>query len=456
MAAACAALLVAAASFQGGPAAAETLAEALARAYQDNPVLLARRAQLRATDEGVAQARSSWRPTIRLEGDMGVSRNETEPSGSTVAADDTLHPSSLALNIEGPLYRGGIMAAGIEAAESRVGAGRADLRAVEQAVMLDGVTAYMDVLHHRSALDLSLGNERVVRRHFEAAQARFEVGEVTRTDVAQAEARLAQATADRIAAEGRLISARGAYRQAIGALPGALSWPAFPTGLPESEQEALAIADAAHPAIGAADHSARAARADIRTARSALLPRVSFRGRYGARFDQSSAVDESRTASLTATVTVPLYQSGAEHARVRQARQAAAQRSLDVDRARRAVLAEVTRAWEALETARARITAFESQVRAATIALEGVENEALVGLRTTLDVLDAEQELFEARVNLVRARRDETVSAYRVKSSIGALTARRLGLPVALYDAEEHYEAVRDRWFGLGDLPRAP
>ena len=186
------------------------------------------------------------------------------------------------------------------------------------------------------------------------------------------------------------------------------------------------------------------------------MPRVSFRGRYGARFDQSSAVDESRTASLTATVTVPLYQSGAEHARVRQARQVAAQRSLDVDRARRAVLAEVTRAWEALETARARITAFESQVRAATIALEGVENEALVGLRTTLDVLDAEQELFEARVNLVRARRDETVSAYRVKSSIGELTARRLGLPVALYDAEEHYEAVRDRWFGLGDLPRAP
>ena len=456
MTAAGAALLVTCASFQGGPAAAETLAEALAHAYRDNPVLLARRAQLRATDEGAAQARAGWRPTIRLEGAAGVSHSESEASAGVLADDGTLHPSSLALDVEGPLYRGGLMAAGIAAAESRVGAGRADLRSVEQTVMLDAVTAYMDVLHHRAALDLSRGNERVVRRHLEAAQDRFEVGEVTRTDVAQAEARLAQATADRIAAEGRLISARGIYRQAIGALPGALSWPAFPTGLPESEQEALTVANAAHPAIGAADFAARAARAEVRTARAALLPRVSFRGSYGARFDQSRAVDESRTASLTAVVTVPLYQSGAEHARVRQARQVAAQRSLDVDRARRAVLAEVTRAWEALETARARIAAFESQVRAATIALEGVENEALVGLRTTLDVLDAEQELFEARVNRVRARRDETVSAYRVMSSIGALTARRLGLPVALYDAEEHYEAVRDRWFGLGERPRAP
>lgn len=157
-----AALLVAAASFQGGPAAAETLAEALAHAYRDNPVLLARRAQLRATDEGAAQARARWRPTIRLEGDVGVSHNETGAAGDASVPDGTLTPSSLALDVEGPLYRGGLMAAGIEAAESRVGAGRADLQAVEQTVMLDAVTAYMDVLHHRAALDLSRGDRKSV------------------------------------------------------------------------------------------------------------------------------------------------------------------------------------------------------------------------------------------------------------------------------------------------------
>ena len=343
------------------------------------------------------------------------------------------------------------MSAETESAESRVDAGRARLREVEQTVMLGAVTAYMDVLRHRSELELNRSNERVMRRQLEAARDRHEVGEVTRTDVAQAEARLAQAIADRVAAEGNLISSRGVYRQVIGTLPGALSWPAFPGGVPGSEQDALMIASEANPAIGAAAASARAARADIDAVFSAWLPRLSVRGSYGGRSDQTSADEEITTASLTAILTVPLYQTGAEQARVRQAKQIAAQRRLEIDQARRAVIEEVTRAWEALATARARIAAFESRVRASAIALEGVEHEALVGLRTTLDVLNAEQELFEARVNLVRARRDEIVSAYRVKSTIGELTASRLGLPVELYDVEDYDGDVRDTWFGSED-----
>ena len=453
---ACIALLITAMlSLHGGPAAAQTLEQALALAYRNNPTLLARRAQLRASDEEVSLARAGWHPTIQLEADAGVAAVKTTiERGESTAETTTKRDGSTAgaaLSVVGHLYQGGRVSAETESAESRVDAGRARLREVEQTVMLGAVTAYMDVLRHRSELELNRSNERVMRRQLEAARDRHEVGEVTRTDVAQAEARLAQAIADRVAAEGNLISSRGVYRQVIGTLPGALSWPAFPGGVPGSEQDALMIASEANPAIGAAAASARAARADIDAVFSAWLPRLSVRGSYGGRSDQTSAVEEITTASLTATLTVPLYQTGAEQARVRQAKQIATQRRLEIDQARRAVIEEVTRAWEALATARARIAAFESRVRASAIALEGVEHEALVGLRTTLDVLNAEQELFEARVNLVRARRDEIVSAYRVKSTIGELTASRLGLPVELYDVEDYDGDVRDTWFGSED-----
>ncbi len=438
---ACVALLITAMAWlHGGSAAAQTMEQALALTYRNNPTLLAQRAQLRVSDEGVSQARAGWRPTIQLEAEAGAFAIESEMGRDGTAAD-------AALSIVGPIYRGGRISAEIEAAENRVDAGRAQLRVVEQTVMIDAVTAYMDVLRHRSELELNRSNERVVGRQLEAAQDRYEVGEVTRTDVAQAEARLAQAIADRIAAEGNLISARGAYRQVTGALPGALSWPAFPGGVPGSEQDALMIANEANPAIGATDASARAAHADIDAALSTLLPQVSVHGTLSGEI----ADEETTTASVSATIRVPLYQTGAEHSRVRQAKQIAAQRRLEIDQARRAVLEEVTRAWEALVTAQAQIAAFESRVRASAIALEGVEHEALVGLRTTLDVLNAEQELFEARVYLVRAQRDEIVSAYRVKSTIGELTASRLGLPVEYYDVEDHYRDVRDKWFGSED-----
>jgi TolC family type I secretion outer membrane protein len=437
-----------------GTAAAQTLDQALALAYQNNPTLLGERAALRATDEGVSQALAGWRPTIQFEGDAGVSDISTLSNfggGGSAETDDTLNPYSYSVSVVEPLYRGGRTVAETESAENLVDAGRAQLTVVEQTVMLDAVTAYMDVLQIQSELELNRNNERVVRRQLEAAQDRFEVGEVTRTDVAQAEARLAQAAADRVTAEGNLISARAIYRQVISDLPGELAWPEFPSGVPGSEQDALTIANDANPSIAAADSAERAARSDVDVAFSTLLPQVSVRGSYSEQFDQSSFTEETTTASLTANVTVPFYQSGAEHSQVRQAKQVAAQRRLDIDRARRDVLEEVTRAWESLVTAQAQITAFESQVRAAEIALDGVEQEALVGLRTTLDVLDAEQELFGASVNLVRAQRDEIVAAYWVKSTIGELTAQRLGLPVDLYDVSDHYNEVRGKWFGLGD-----
>ncbi|MBT3171380.1 MAG: TolC family protein [Rhodospirillaceae bacterium] len=219
--------------------------------------------------------------------------------------------------------------------------------------------------------------------------------------------------------------------------------------VPASEREALQTANVANPSIIGADYAELSARDDIDVALSDLLPQVSLSAGYDRQYDVSSATEQADSLSLSAIVTVPLYQSGAEHASVRRSKQIASQRRLEFEEARRAVLEEVTRAWEALITAQAKIAAFESQVRAAELALEGVEQEVLVGLRTTLDVLDAEQELFTARVNLVGAERDAVVSSYWVKSTVGELTAAALGLPVESYDADAHYRAVGGKWFGI-------
>lgn len=432
-------------------ALAETLEEALVSAYQNNPTLLAERASLRATDEGVANAVSGWRPTVQIEGDAGFSETETTSVtlGITSTDEASLQPRSFSMSITEPLYRGGRTTAETRSAENLVDAGRAESARTEQDVLLDAVTAYMDVLRNQSVVELNRNNERVVERQHQAARDRFEVGEVTRTDVAQAAARVAQATADRIGAQGNLISSRATYRQFIGDLPGALEWPARIGNVPANERDALRAASVANPTIIGADFAELAARDDIDVAISDLLPQVSLRGAYDRQFDVSSFTEEIDTLSLSAIVTVPLYQSGAEHSAVRRSKQIASQRRLEFEEARRAVFEEVTRAWEALITARAQIVAFESQVRAAQLALDGVEQETLVGLRTTLDVLDAEQEVFAARVNLVSAQRDAVVSSYWVKATIGELTAVALGLPVDRYDADVHYQNVSGKWFGL-------
>ena len=434
------------------PAAfAESLVEALASAYQNNPTLLAERASLRATDEGVASALSGWRPTVQIDGDAGFSESETTSvtSGFTTTTKDSLQPRSFSLSITEPLYRGGRTEAETLSAENLVDAGRAGLAVTEQRVLLDAVTAYMDVLRNKTVVQLNRNNERVVERQLQAARDRFEVGEVTRTDVAQAEARAAQAKADRIGAKGNLISSRATYRQFVGDLPGKLEWPARIGGVPANERDALQAASTANPIIVSANFAKLSARDDIDVAISDLLPQVSLRGAYDRSFDVSAFTEELETLSLSAVVTIPLYQSGAAHSAVRRSKQIASQRRLEYEEARRAVFEEVTRAWESLITAQAQISAFQAQVSAAELALEGVEQETIVGLRTTLDVLDAEQEVFAARVNLVSAERDAVVSSYWVKATIGELTAVALELPVERYDADAHYRSVRDKWFGL-------
>ena len=311
-----AALLVGtSAQFHG--AAAQSLEDALVLAYQNNPALQAQRARLRAVDEEVPEALAGWRPTIEIAGDVGALHSETDGmvpnSGSSTAT-----PHGVGITAVTPIYQGGRVDAQIESAENRVSAGRAQLQEVEQSILLDTVTAYMDVLRYNAEIELSRSSERVVRRQLQAAQDRLDVGEVTRTDVAQAEARLAQAGAERVMAEGGMMSARAFFRQVIGQPPGTLSWPPVPMGLPETEEEALAAAAEGNPSIAAASFIALASDADIETAASALRPQVSIVGDVRQRFDPSELVESSADASLMATVRVLLYQGGAANARIRQ------------------------------------------------------------------------------------------------------------------------------------------
>ncbi len=433
-----------------GQAHGQTLDEALAAAYANSPVLRAERAGLRATDEQVPQALSNWRPTIDVTGD--IKRSDTFANVRSITAggagDQIRTPRGVALNLTQPVFRGLRTLAATRQAENTVKAARARLLSAEQDVLLDAATAYMDVVRDQAVLDLEIGNENVLRRELEATRERFEVGEVTRTDVSQAEARLAGATADRIQAEGDLVESRAVYRNVVGEAPRKLTAPAPLGGLPAEREAAFDLARDDHPDVVSALFDERAARDRVKGVGGELLPTVNLNAKASRDFESFNNTSRFDEKSIGATVTMPLYQSGAVYSRLREAKQTVGQERLEVTQARRDVVQGVTQAWEALQTARARIVSFTAQVGANEIALEGVKREAEVGARTVLDTLDAEQELLDASTNLVGAQRDEVVAAFGLKAAVGQLTARQLNLAVDFYDPERHYREVRDKWFG--------
>ena len=430
----------------GGAAAAETLEEVLATAYSNNATLAAQRAALRAVDEGVPQALAGWRPTVDIDGSYGRTRQDS--SGSTVSSGaQTLSPLTATLSVAQPLYRGGRTRAGTRQAEATVLAARADLLATEQDVLLAAVTAYLDVLRDQAIVRLNRNNEQVLRRQLEATRDRFEVGEITRTDVAQAEARLSRATSDRIQAEGNVVSSRAALSQVTGTVAGALAAPPALSGLPTSVAEAIAIAVVESPSLLASRLSERASQHAIDAAIGNLLPTISLNGDIRRNEDSFTRGSVTESATITARITIPLYQAGAVASEVRQSRNTNNRRRLEIEETRRVVRQQVTQAWERLTTATDRVRSSTDQTRAAGIALEGVRAEAEVGLRTTLDTLDAEQELLDARVAVVIAERDQYVAAFDVREAIGRLNARALELPVEYYDPAAYYERVRRRWW---------
>ncbi len=426
---------------------AETLRDALALTYNSNPTLSAQRANVRSVDEGVAQALSGWRPTVTLVGEAGTEYNK---NASTTAAggDRTYNPSSVALSVSQPLYSGGQTEAGTKAAEANVKAARSSLDSIEQSVLSSAVGAYMNVVRDKAVVDLNRNNVLVLERQREAAQDRFDVGEITRTDVAQADARLAGARSDLVQAIGNLKVSEANYERVVGQKPGDVAYPALPENFPESVDAALSMGNANHPDIKAAQFQEESSKHAIRQTSGRLLPSLTLNGSVSHSDDQSSESQWGESGSISATLTVPLYQSGSVYSSVRQARQINNQRKIEIEAAVRQVREAVFQSWEQLEAARAQIASTEEQVRANRIALEGVNQEAQVGSRTTLDVLNADQELLQSQVNLVSARRNLVVAMYDVLAATGGLSASGLGLNVDYYDPEENYKRVRDKWFG--------
>jgi outer membrane protein len=429
---------------------AETLDQALASAYTGNPTLQAARAELRGVNEGVPQALSNYRPSAFVDGDIGVERIKDNNSSGA----ETHEPREILLDVEQPLYRGGRTVADVARAEAEVQAQRARLHSVEQGVLLAAVSAYMNVWRDEAVLQLNINNEKVLGRELEATQDRFDVGELTRTDVAQSESRLARATAERIGAEGNLTASEAVYQEVIGNPPevSSLEAPETLANLPGMQDQVVDAALNNNPDVISARFDESAADHQIAVSRGQLLPEAFLTGeaRHSENFGSSSNQTDVAKGALQATV--PIYQQGLVSSQVRQDKQISAQRTREVEASSRGAERRAINSWADLETARAQSESFRSEVRSTEIALEGVRQENAVGARTILDILDAEQEFLDAQVNLIRARRDEIVAGYAVLAAMGLLTARDLGLDVEPYNPEDDYLAVRNRWFGL-DAP---
>jgi outer membrane protein len=451
-------LLVALAA--GGTAQADTrtLTEALAAAYSNNPALQAARAQLRSVDENVPQALAGWRPTVTFTGNAGYNQYTTirryttsyGPPYSTVT-NNTLGSSTAELNVTQPIWRGGQTRANTNRAENQVMSQRAQLMATEEQLFTNVISAFVSVIANQQVLALDVNNEQVLTRQLQATNDRFRVGEITRTDVAQAEAALAGATATRQTAEGNLQTARSQFLQYVGELPGKLVEPQ-PLRLPvKTLEEARALAAANNPTVIAAKFNDAAAKDNFDLQYSKLMPNVSVQGLLIKTKDVSAQGDTTKAAEIFAQLSVPLYQGGSEYAAIRQARQQQQQTRKLIDDAQRTAVQAVIAAWETYNAAKATIESTRVQIRANQIALEGTEREAIVGSLTTLDVLNAEQLLLNSRVTLVQNLANLVNASYGVASAVGRLTARDLTLPVPLYDEQAYYAAVKNRWIGTGD-----
>jgi outer membrane protein len=427
-------------------AQAASLYEALAMAYSTNPTLDAARAQLRATDENVPQVLSQWRPTV-----AGVAQggHEWNDVNEPIKSERDFSPLSAGVSVTQPIFNGFGTVAGTSQAENQVQAGRAQLTSTEQTTLLNAVTAYMNVVRDQSVLELNRNNEKVLQAQLEATKARFEVGELTRTDVAQSEASLQGAVASRIAAEGQLTTSKAIYRQVIGEEPVDVKMPQESPSLPSSRDESMALSHNT-PDVVSAEFQEYAARDNIDVQFSQLLPTVSVTGSWQRQQDLNGPDTEVDVGSVIGQVTIPLYQAGAPDSRVRQSKQTYMQARRLTDQALRSAEQEAVNSWTAFQTAIAQARSFEEQVRANQIALEGVRQEQEVGARTILDVLDAQQALLTSQVSLVSSQTDRVIAEYRLLASGGALTAQNLALNVEYYDPTKHYNKVRNKFIGTG------
>jgi outer membrane protein len=439
---------------------AETIESALARAYQNNPQLNAQRAIVRQTDEGVAQALSGYRPTLSANASLGEQfTNETGffppvppglPNGVTFSLKGYTTPRSIGVVGQQTLLNGQQTANKVRAAESQVSQARETLRVMEQSVLLAAASIYMDVSRDAANLEVQQRNLRVLERTLKDTRNRFTAGQVTPTDVAQAEAQLAAGEASLHAAESTLTTTRANYRRIIGIDPANLA-PAPPVDrlAPPALNGAIALGAAQNPSVLAALYGVDVAQLQVKIAEGALWPTLALQGSVQQQTLPNILTPNLFLGTATLNLTVPIYQGGAEYSAIRLDKETVSQQRLNVDQVRDETRANVVQAWGQLQAAKAQVEAAVRQNDASERALDGVRNEAQAGQRTTLDVLNAQQALVNARVSLIVAQHDRVVASYSLVSAVGRLSAEVLGLPVSIYDPSTHYHQVRDAWFGM-------
>ncbi len=441
--------LLAATVLSAPRANAENIFEALSTAYSSNPTLQAQRAYLRAVDENVAIAKSGYRPNIYLTGsytdsDVNNDLNPNDEGGTTKSA---------AAKISQPLFNGFSTVNSVKSADSNVRAEQNNLYNVEQNVLLDSSTAYLDVVRDQAIVKLQKNNEKLLKKRLDETVERFNVGEVTRTDVSQAQARYSQAKADRIASEGNLEASKSVYRRIIGNKPENLEEPSnLNEFLPQTFDEALNYARGNNYSIRAAKDILDSRVYNVAANNGALLPSLTLDGTASTSKSDANAYTKDATVDSVEwglNMTVPLYTAGETRAKIRQSKYQKWQAQEQVLEAERQAVSDVTSSWEYMITNKAKIESIKDQIKANEIALDGVQKEEALGNRTILDVLDAYQELLNSNVEEVKARRDYYVSAMSLLLSMGKLTAEDLKLNVELYNPKKYYKETRDKWLSL-------
>jgi outer membrane protein len=439
------------------PALADTIEAALVRAYQNNPQLNAQRAQVRSTDENVPQALSGYRPRVALTASAGYQYQDTNTtSGGTptqivrTEIHGTNAPRAAGLTISQTLFNGGQTANRTRAAESQVSGSREGLRVLEQSVLLAAATIYMDYLRDAAIVEVQRSNVRVLEQTLKQTRDRFNVGEVTRTDVAQSEAQLAAGRTQLLAAEATLTTTRANFRRIIGNEPQALA-PGSPVDryLPGTLPAAVDLSLIENPSVTAAMFGIDVNYLQVKVNEGALLPTVTLQASVQQSYEQQLTIFRTFNAAALAQVSVPLYQGGAEYSLIRQSKETLAQQRLVLEQTRDQTRANTVTAWGQLVAGKAQVASAQAQVSASEIALNGVREEAKAGQRTTLDVLNAQQALVNARVALVTAQHDRVVASYAVLSAVGRLAPQVLNLATTIYDPSVHYQQVRDSWFGV-------
>lgn len=434
-------------AFLSTNANAETIFEAMSSAYNTNPVLQGGRASSGATNENAAIARSGFRPTITANANYTDSHTK---NSHTPTADG--YAKGYNGQVSQSLFSGFQTYNAVLSADNAAKAGINNLYAIEQSVLLDASSAYLDVLRDEAIVKLQKNNEKLLKKQLDETLARFDVGEVTRTDVAQSRASYAQAQSELIAAEGNYEVSKSAYVHYVGKMPENLSRPEeLKKFFPTSFADALTYAKSNNFSLKAAERAFKAAKYDVRSKTGALLPEVSFNAKSG-KTERSSKISNSPSTTsteYTVNMAVPLYTGGATRAKIRQSKYQKWEAKENLREAERAVEAGVTATWESMQANRSSIDSIKAQVKASAIALEGTQKEEALGNRTVLDVLNAYQALLQSQVNEVKASHDYYISGLQLLQTMGKLTAKNLALNVNYYDPESHFDNTKGKWLTL-------